>query len=277
MYDFELNFGGNQIRMWTSGGPNGLKHNWTWNSHNHADYEIHVLLKGHANVDVEGTAYELKEHQTILVAPGMYHCRLPEEGKITRLCLNFSIADGPLLRSLKEKVPVCALCPADDELVSACKSILKELDAEKLFHRVMIQGHLIRLMVSMFRVIGVDCALEGAPEVRNAERHIHQIDLFFESHLKHGAKIDDLAAKLFLSKGQLSRLLLESYGMTFREKLLRARMSQAARLLRHTDMPVYKIAEEVGYTAASSFYHVFRSWHGMTPEKYRAENQAKEA
>jgi two-component system response regulator YesN len=63
--------------------------------------------------------------------------------------------------------------------------------------------------------------------------------------------------------------------MTFREKLLRARMGQAARLLRHTDMTVYQIAEEVGYSLPSSFYHVFRSWYGVTPEQYRAANQTK--
>jgi two-component system response regulator YesN len=108
---------------------------------------------------------------------------------------------------------------------------------------------------------------------RGRELDTHEVDLFFESHIKDGGKLEELAAKLYLSKGQLNRLLREKYGMTFREKLLRARMGQAARLLRYTDMPIFKVAEEVGYTATSSFYHVFRDWHGMTPENYRQSNR----
>jgi len=273
LYEYSLDFLGNNIRLWPEGGPNGIKRRWLWESHNHSDYELHVLLAGEAHVDVEGVIYRLEKHQAIVVAPGMYHCRLPEGGRIERFGLNFSVADGPLLWSLRERVRQCGVVSVGAEVLSACRSIDSELSSQKTFHRAMVQGHLTRILVSVFRQLQVECTTEKSGGKRIRELDTHEVDLFFESHIKDGGKLEELAAKLYLSKGQLNRLLREKYGMTFREKLLRARMGQAARLLRYTDMPVFRIAEEVGYTATSSFYHVFRDWHGMTPEHYRRQSR----
>lgn len=83
--------------------------------------------------------------------------------------------------------------------------------------------------------------------------------------------MDALAAQLHLSRSQVGRVLKKLYGMTFREKLIRARMDQAAWLLRHTDRTVGEIAGEVGDLSESRFYQMFRSRFGMTPESYRSE------
>lgn len=276
MYDFELTLGTNRIRMWAGDGPNGMKHEWGGPSHNHADYELHVMLEGMACVDVEGRSYPVREGELIVIAPGKYHCRLPEENEITRLCVNFAVTQGPWVWALSEKVHDCFICPASEEVLTACRSIGQELSQPQPMYRTMLHSHLCRILVSFFRSLELSETEEKVTAATKTDLlHTYKVDLFFEEHLKQGARVEDLAEELFLSKSQLNRLLRENYGMTFREKLLRARMGQAARLLRHTDMTVYQIAEEVGYSLPSSFYHVFRSWYGMTPEQYRAANQIK--
>ena len=276
MYDFDLTLGANRIRMWTPGGPNGVGHIWFGQSHNHADYELHVMLEGSATVDVEGKVCQVGEGDLILIAPGRYHCRLPEDGAISRMCVNFTVTQGPWVRALSEKVPDCAIFPAGEEILTAARSIERELKEPQPMYRTMLYSHLCRILVSLLRGFELsETGEEITPAKKTDLLHTYKVDLFFEEHLKQGARVEDLAEHLFLSKSQLNRLLRETYGMTFREKLLRARMGQAARLLRHTDMTVYQIAEEVGYSLPSSFYHVFRTWYGMTPEQYRAANQIK--
>ena len=81
--------------------------------------------------------------------------------------------------------------------------------------------------------------------------------------------LGELAVQMGMSPRQLVRVLQEQLGMTFRQKLLRARMDRAAWLLRTKDMPLEVIIGEVGYASASAFYQVFRKAFSMTPMKYR--------
>lgn len=273
MYAYELELGGSRVSLWTGSGPNGILREWGGPSHNHADYEIHVLLSGTVRVDVEGTVHPLQTNQIMVIAPGRYHCRLPEATPVTRLCVNFSVSDGPLRQCLCEQVPHCRILDADDLLLQTCRGIDRELEARRPYGRTMLQGLLMQILVSILRGLHIDCGGEARPDFSARDPFTHEIDLYFETHVKEGGKVEELAAKLYLSPSQLNRLLRENYGMTFREKMLRARMGQAARLLRHTDWPVCRIAEEVGYTVATSFFHVFRTVYGMTPDQYRHQNR----
>lgn len=271
MYEFELNLHGTRIRIWNDNGPNGIKSQWGGPSHNHADHELHILLQGEVTVDVEGKAHSVRAGEAILIAPGHYHCRLPESGQMERFCLNFSVSEGPLLEALREAAAVCRVYPVTEEVLNTCRQIHRESVSGDSFSRILMQSHLIGFLMYNFRLLQLRYQPENEPDVRVENLHNHAIDLFFEENLKQDVGIDDLAAKLYLSRGQLNRLLKREYGMTFREKMIRARMGQAARLLRYTDLPVYRVAEEVGYSDASSFYHVFRRWCGSTPEQYRSE------
>ena len=100
-------------------------------------------------------------------------------------------------------------------------------------------------------------------------RPISIIDNYFGYQMGQNPSADDLAAKLHLSRRQLNRILKATYGMGFREKLLRNRMGQAKWLLRHTDKTVSAIALEVGYAHDSAFREAFRREFHMTPQEYR--------
>ncbi|GIQ64513.1 hypothetical protein PACILC2_30810 [Paenibacillus cisolokensis] len=57
--------------------------------------------------------------------------------------------------------------------------------------------------------------------------------------------------------------------MTFNEYLLRQRMERAKYLLEHTDMKVYEIANEVGYSEMDWFYKKFKAYTGVSANEYR--------
>ena len=57
--------------------------------------------------------------------------------------------------------------------------------------------------------------------------------------------------------------------MTFNEYLLQQRMEKAKSLLEHTELKVYEIANEVGYTEMDWFYKKFKSYTGVSANEYR--------
>lgn len=57
--------------------------------------------------------------------------------------------------------------------------------------------------------------------------------------------------------------------MTFNEYLLKQRMEKAKALLESTDLKVYEIANEVGYSEMDWFYKKFKSYTGVSANEYR--------
>lgn len=65
-------------------------------------------------------------------------------------------------------------------------------------------------------------------------------------------------------------LLLKKYrGITFRQYVSEIRMKYAKQLLEQTDLPVKRIAREVGYENTSHFYHLFEDYYDKTPNEIR--------
>jgi AraC-like DNA-binding protein len=275
MYEFELNFGPDRIHMRKEEDPNETKHEWDSISHNHAGFELHVLLEGSAHVDVEDLRVFLPQHHAMVIAPGKYHCPSPSEGAFERFSFSFSVTGGSLLRSLREAVSDYRIFPATEELLTVCRDIFREFSSQEPYSHMMLHSLLTRMLVCVFRLLRIDSQPDAQDGVCRDIRLTHRIDSYFEEHLMVGAYVEDLAEQIHLSKSQLTRLLKEYYGMTFREKLLRTRMDRAAWLLKYTEKPIDEVAEAVGYRSESAFYQVFRKQFSVTPEKYRL--QRKEA
>lgn len=86
--------------------------------------------------------------------------------------------------------------------------------------------------------------------------------------------VKGFARRMGYSRSYLTRKLTrewhESPGKVFR----RARMNEAARLLRDTDLPVARIARLVGFAATTSFCRSFRRQFKFPPRVYRAKGRS---
>lgn len=86
------------------------------------------------------------------------------------------------------------------------------------------------------------------------------------------ATLTEAANMLGLSAPYLSRWVTKSFGVSFKELLMRERFGIALELLRSTKMPVGEIINHVGYENSSYFHKEFRKRFGMTPNSFRSEN-----
>jgi two-component system response regulator YesN len=70
-------------------------------------------------------------------------------------------------------------------------------------------------------------------------------------------------------------LFKKTYGVYFNDFLLDLRIREAKRLLRQTDMRIYEIAAEVGFSNPEYFAAQFEKVVNMTPKEYRSALAAK--
>ena len=129
------------------------------------------------------------------------------------------------------------------------------------------------LMIQQFRQLRLQPKPPQQQNGTDQNAYYTLIDDFFELHMAEPGGAEKLAQQLHLSRRQLARVLQKTYGMGFREKLIRARMDRASWLLRNTDYPISRIVTEVGYSSEPAFFAAFRAMFATTPQQHRTHYQ----
>lgn len=98
------------------------------------------------------------------------------------------------------------------------------------------------------------------------------IDLVFENKANH-VDLKTLAEVSNLSPSYLSRLLKEEFGEPFSKIYGKLKVYWAQQLLETTDWPIAEISDALGYIEPSYFVRSFKKITGITPLKYRKDQQ----
>lgn len=100
-----------------------------------------------------------------------------------------------------------------------------------------------------------------APILRYIQSHYNMITL------------PRLAEIFHYSVPYLSKIIKASTGKNFKQLVKELKMRKALQYLEETTLSIEEISEEIGYSSADHFYHVFRDFQGMSPQQYRIQYQ----
>lgn len=92
---------------------------------------------------------------------------------------------------------------------------------------------------------------------------------YMEEHFAESLGLPDVAAHAGLSAEYLSRLFREETGVKFVVYLNNLKLKHALHLLETTNLKVYEVAEQVGYSNLSYFSTVFKKNFGQNPFDYK--------
>ncbi|MCA0753491.1 helix-turn-helix domain-containing protein [Paenibacillus sp. N4] len=98
---------------------------------------------------------------------------------------------------------------------------------------------------------------------------IDKVKEYVEEALHQNITLKQISHILHFNCSYLGQKFKIHENMTFLEYLLQQRMEKAKHLLEHTDMKIYEIAGEVGYTEMDWFYKKFKSYTGVSANEYR--------
>lgn len=102
----------------------------------------------------------------------------------------------------------------------------------------------------------IECKLEAAKQL-------------IETELCEKICADELSCRVGLSKNELLKSFEDTYGITLFTYSAMVRMSHSLHLLTTTNLPLKRIAFDVGYNHASNFCFAFKRQYGVTPKEFR--------
>ena len=252
----------------------GNIHTWETGRHNHASYELHIILSGQCSLFVNNTELTLQAGQGIVIAPEVFH----GPNAVTQPFCRFSLSFFPDEARLSRLIPgreAFLLFSADEAVKSLCAGILGEIqEKDRLFHKEVLASQFAQLMLRVFRTVK-----EHSSEPRAVISHPKQledmtvIDAFFVKTPPKQRTKENLARLLHCSQRQVLRKIQTLYGVSFQKKQMLSRIDSAQHLLRVTDKSMEEICALVGYADPAAFYKAFRLYTGTTPAKYRKQTQ----
>ncbi len=105
----------------------------------------------------------------------------------------------------------------------------------------------------------------GRPEMLTLRRFSEALERDYARHHEAGHYADELA----MPAAALSKALADATGKTTKELILDRVMTEAARLLRFTDLTVGQVAAQVGFTDPLYFSRAFKRQRGQAPQAFR--------
>ena len=94
---------------------------------------------------------------------------------------------------------------------------------------------------------------------------------YVQAELHQNITLKKISDALHFNCAYLGRKFKNEENMSFNEYLLQQRMEKAKRLLEQTDMRIYEIANEVGYSELDWFYKKFKEYTGISANEYRKQ------
>ncbi|PAU86686.1 AraC family transcriptional regulator [Pseudomonas sp. WN033] len=96
-----------------------------------------------------------------------------------------------------------------------------------------------------------------------------------QQNLDAPPSLEQLAGRLHCTSRTLRRHLRQA-GCGYQQLLDQLRLQQAKTLLSRPHLPIYAIAEQLGFSESASFRHAFIRWTGMTPRAWRQHQKTAE-
>ncbi len=196
------------------------------------------------------------------------------EGKLLAICSHVNIGlrgTSDLINLIRE--PVIEKVTAQSPMLAPIEQMLVELSSPSLGSRALIRAILTQCMIHLLRnrLVAGDVGLNWMAALVD-ERLWTALRTMLEKP-GHPHSLDSLAATAGMSRSSFADKFSRACGHGPMEMLRGLRMHTAAALLAHSDLPVKRISEQVGFLSRSAFSRAFSSTCGTSPDTYRKNHR----
>ncbi|MGO4539218.1 response regulator transcription factor [Paenibacillus sp. 2TAB19] len=137
---------------------------------------------------------------------------------------------------------------------------------------VELTSSLLAVKAELDCAIDKNKALSWTPTEKESQSQpniIEKVKEYVDEALHQNITLKEISNSLHFNCSYLGQKFKFQENMTFNEYLLQQRMEKAKLLLENTDMKVYEIANEIGYTEMDWFYKKFKAYTGVSANEYR--------
>lgn len=250
--------------------------------HYHDYYEIYYYTGNHMTYFISDKTYNVHENEVVLVDRFLMHRTFykPDQRR-DRVLILFS---SDLVDSLGSREQVKAvermfshrkMTIIDEaqhgrmrQLIFSMVATNADVTSPTRSLQLRYQLYALLLLMSGFGEETVLFNLEPS-ESSPSEQLVERAIVYINENFRNKVTLESIASELYVSKYHLSRVFNEVANTSITKFINAKRLSEAERLLRDTDLPIRRIAHEVGISSESYFSKLFKNKYYCTPQEFR--------
>lgn len=241
--------------------------------HAHDFLELYLFLDGSVTYYIEDQVYDLCPGDLLIIPPGRMHRPViaNERAAYERMVLwveldyiaRIDSAAGELQAALRGigangyRVPL-----RGDDLIFAASLFRRIVKMER-------GGVFTSSAIRLYLKDAFEAYSLVEKEARGETAVIPQVIRYLTEHFREPLRLDDLAARFFISKSYLNRHFKSYTNATVYAYLMALRITHARRMLRE-GATAAEAGRECGFSDYSTFYKAFKAQTGITPQEFKA-------
>lgn len=242
-------------------------------------YLFHYIISGQGTLFSHSTNGEIHEYnlganQGFLICPGQINLYTADEKdpwKYVWIEFDGMHAEECLLQAgLQQDQPIYRPRNAEEgKLLQEQMLYFTENPSKSPIHLV---GCLYLLLD---KLIEFSTKRQNIEEKKAQDFYINEAVVYIQQNYNRELTVDKVADFCKLNRNYFSRKFKQVMGCTPQEFLIHQRLTNAAELMRLTDLPIKAVATQCGYQNQFHFSQAFKKSYGMPPQEWRKQNHTK--
>lgn len=130
-------------------------------------------------------------------------------------------------------------------------------------------GNFIYLSQTLSLILAEAYDREQGQSVLEQNKHVTDVVRYMYKHLEENLTLEQIGEEFSLSKSYLNAIFQKHTQHSPMDFFIHLKMKKSCRLLRTTDLPVYEVAQKMGYADPYYFSRIFKKIVGISPRQYR--------
>lgn len=242
---------------------------WVMREHVAAFNKFYFFLSGHCRITVEETVYDVHGGDWFFIPAGTKHSysHLPGES-FEKHWIHFDLYPDDSLPQLLQ-LPHRVQTAADRHNRSLFAQLSKANTSMKLLDKLHAKIALLTLLSRFLEASLTD----DLPVLSTEDRRVSEVLSYIHKNLEKPLNNQQLAAVCHMHPNHFIRFFSKKTGQSPASYVTQCRMELARQLLIQSDMPIARIAEQVGLPDQSHFSRLFRKSYAMTPSACRTQHK----
>lgn len=227
-------------------------------------YILIYCTEGKGVVEVEGETYYLEKSDAFCIPRNKKHRYYADEAEPwSILWVHFKGENTKYFPLDERKIVHINSRHSDNRMMVLFKLLFRVLD------RNYTLGNFIYISQVLSLILSEVYYREKVDESTTQDRHVTMVIRYMYQNLRQNLTLEEISEEVQLSKSYLNAIFKAQTGRSPVEFFIHLKMQEACKLLKSTDLYIYEVSNELGYTDQYYFSRIFKKVVGVSPKDYK--------
>lgn len=240
------------------------KHHYRERKDGIEEYIYIYCTEGTGIIEMEGKKYTLCENEAICIPQYVGHCYYAlDENPWSILWVHFKGEDVQFFPVRERRVVSFNTQNATNRMLFLFELLFRVLQGNYTL------GNFIYISQVLSLILAETYDREKHNTTLEQNKHVTSVVRYMYKHLKENLTLEDVVEEFDLSRSYLNAIFQKYTQHAPMDFFINIKMKRACRLLKTTDLYIYEVAQELGYTDQYYFSRIFKKVVGVSPKEYK--------